>query len=347
MSAELEVTGGYHAGQRLALVAGQALLVGRAEKNDLAFPDDLDMSRSHFSVEYDGTKYRLQDLNSSNGTFLNETRIAEAELRDGDQILAGTTLFVLHVERKPADQAANAGVEQQQQQALVDEDPFVRREALLAAAWTRQRWLLDTCRQAGRQPSAENFDALLLLAILGKPADLPTILQIGASAPLGPRRFQILGSFGHPQVIEPLLTAIAGQDIAAAVAAGAAFTKITGVDIASNSRATLPPTDGSEPDEFEQEFLDEATLPSAELAAAHWKKVKSDYERGTRWCRGYNLGREDAAGLLDVLDMESRWEASLRGRYEGTWTGGPADFERLSPPSLHSDAMNRATVTWS
>jgi len=49
-----------------------------------------------------------------------------------------------------------------------DEDPAVREQALYAAAWTRQPWLLEHCRKAADEPSAENWDAVLLLAVLGR-----------------------------------------------------------------------------------------------------------------------------------------------------------------------------------
>ena len=53
---------------------------------------------------------------------------------------------------------------------------------------------------------------------------------------------------------------------------------MTGFDIESDDRVELPPADGSEPDEFEKEFLDEAILPDAEKAESQWREVKLEYE---------------------------------------------------------------------
>lgn len=204
-----------------------------------------------------------------------------------------------------------------------DDDAAVRREALLAAAWNKQPALLDHCR------GARQLDPLYLLAVLGKPSELPRIETAGKAMELGPNRLKVLGAFGHPGVVEWILKALAGPDPRAAVAAGLAFTKITGVDVASDKRVQLPPEDGSTPDEFEKEFLDEAHLPDADRASAEWLKTKDRFAKGTRWCRGFDLSQGATSEVLARLDLESRWEACLRGGFEGTWKGQPHDLDVL------------------
>jgi uncharacterized protein (TIGR02270 family) len=220
---------------------------------------------------------------------------------------------------------------------LRDEDPAVRNEAMMAAAWGKHQGVLDFCRKLAAKPTHPGppppgggnggEDALYLLAVLGKPIELPRILALGKAAELGPRQFQILGAFGHPEVMELLLEGITNKDPRQAVAAAAAFTKVTGCPIDSDKRATLPPADGSVPDEFEKEFLDEAKVPSLELAKAHWQKVKSQMSKGTRWSRGFDLSQGANGQVLDQLDLESRLEACLRGRFDGTWSGNAFTLE--------------------
>jgi pSer/pThr/pTyr-binding forkhead associated (FHA) protein len=41
--------------------------------------------------------YTIKDLGSGNGTLVNEERIEEAALKDGDRICFGTEYFVFHV----------------------------------------------------------------------------------------------------------------------------------------------------------------------------------------------------------------------------------------------------------
>jgi uncharacterized protein (TIGR02270 family) len=210
---------------------------------------------------------------------------------------------------------------------LQDADPAVRHEALSAAAWGRHGPLLDHCRRLASEPVPKHADALLLLAILGRPDELSRILGVGRATSLGPVRCRILGAYGHPAVVETLLKEMTATDPRTAVAAGAAFTRITGGEIASGQRVALPPEDGSEPDGFTMEFLDEAPLPSPDAAHAHWQKVKDSFARGTRWCRGFDLSQGAPDEVLAKLDLESRWEACLRGQFDGTRRGSPSELE--------------------
>ncbi len=55
------------------------------------------ISREHARIVRQGWRVILEDLGSSNGTFLNDQRlVAPAQLRDGDRIKVGDVLFVFH-----------------------------------------------------------------------------------------------------------------------------------------------------------------------------------------------------------------------------------------------------------
>jgi hypothetical protein len=180
----------------------------------------------------------------------------------------------------------------------------------------------------------DNLYALELLAILGGSEDLQRMTSIAKAAELGPARYKLLGSYGHPALVEWLLAELANPDPATAVAAGAAFSKITGQDIDSKDRVPLRPGDGKEPDEFQAEFLEEVVLPSPAAARIHWDKVKPGLARATRLCKGIDVSRGATPDALAKLDMESRWELLLRSRFHGAWSGSPADLERF--PQSHS-----------
>ena len=51
-------------------------------------------SREHCLIEHLDDRYRLRDLNSVNGTYVNDVRVRETFLRHGDRILIGT----MHIE---------------------------------------------------------------------------------------------------------------------------------------------------------------------------------------------------------------------------------------------------------
>jgi len=67
---------------------GPEVRIGRQLGNSIVV-DDEGLSRSHARVYYDGTHYRVQDLGSSNGTYVNGTRINEAPLYDGAVLQLG------------------------------------------------------------------------------------------------------------------------------------------------------------------------------------------------------------------------------------------------------------------
>lgn len=362
-NAILEVQDGPHAGRKIWLRLGQSLTIGRTDLANVALSDDPLVSSTHCRLTFDKRGLSVRDLNSANGTFVNEMRIVEQSLADADFLRLGNTVirvsavgsasstaahakppesgpehFVTKV--KPARTAIDhdpigcvpANTKLPFRAALRDEDPLVRREALQAAAWTRQSWLLSYCRLASERPSEKSFDVHLLLAILGAPDDLELILRIGKDVGIGPGRLKILGAYGHPEIVTEILAAVHSDEAAIAFAAGQAFTKITGADIESEDRATLPPADGSEPDEFEAEFLDDVILPDPALAERHWSAVKESFAHGSRYCRGFDVSGEVSSDLLQSLDLESRWEACLRGKYRGNWQGNPSDLLRLAKP---------------
>ena len=67
--------------------------IGRVEGNEIINPDAR-ISRRHSVVQRQGDHYFLVDLGSTNGTFLNESRIFKpTRLKDGDVILIGAERY--------------------------------------------------------------------------------------------------------------------------------------------------------------------------------------------------------------------------------------------------------------
>ena len=67
-----------------------AVSLGRSADNDLAYPEDPWLSRSHLRFERQNDKWFVKDCASRNGTIVNATSLKEAHrLRPGDRIYAG------------------------------------------------------------------------------------------------------------------------------------------------------------------------------------------------------------------------------------------------------------------
>jgi hypothetical protein len=68
-------------------------IVGRLPGNGVPIPEDAGASRRHTRVFKSKGVFIALDLESKNGTLLNGERVTRAELKDGDVLTVGTTMF--------------------------------------------------------------------------------------------------------------------------------------------------------------------------------------------------------------------------------------------------------------
>jgi adenylate cyclase len=80
--------------QSFELRGGIALVVGRAPASDIPVIDPT-ISRRHAEVEFSDNRVIVRDLGSSNGTFLNGTRVDSAVVSVGDTVTFGKVGFKL------------------------------------------------------------------------------------------------------------------------------------------------------------------------------------------------------------------------------------------------------------
>jgi S-DNA-T family DNA segregation ATPase FtsK/SpoIIIE len=105
MAPVLEVIEGPDAGRVAEL--GSGLVIGRDAGADLTL-DDTQVSRRHAHVSTVSGGFVIEDLGSSNGTFVNGTELSgRTRLYPGDQLVLGTTVIQLLNERAAP---ANSGV---------------------------------------------------------------------------------------------------------------------------------------------------------------------------------------------------------------------------------------------
>lgn len=72
----------------------QKMIIGRAPECDICLPDE-GISRQHARLEKDEFgSVIIEDLNSTNGTYLNGTRFNRHQLRDGDKVQVGSTTIL-------------------------------------------------------------------------------------------------------------------------------------------------------------------------------------------------------------------------------------------------------------
>jgi pSer/pThr/pTyr-binding forkhead associated (FHA) protein len=83
-------------------VANDVTVIGRQEDCDLRI-GILDVSRRHCRIIKDDNQLEVEDLGSSNGTYLNGLRVTEAMVKAGDVIQVGPVKFVVQIDGDPPD----------------------------------------------------------------------------------------------------------------------------------------------------------------------------------------------------------------------------------------------------
>jgi pSer/pThr/pTyr-binding forkhead associated (FHA) protein len=86
-AAMLVVKRGPNAGTRFMLTK-EMTTAGRHPESDI-FLDDITVSRRHAEIHGVGQQFRIVDMGSLNGTYVNRLRVEESDLESGDEIQIG------------------------------------------------------------------------------------------------------------------------------------------------------------------------------------------------------------------------------------------------------------------
>jgi len=106
MRITLTVTEGPHQGEVFSFEEHDTFVVGRSPDAHFHLPEkDPYFSRIHFMVEINPPLCRLLDMGSHNGTYVNNVRCHDAQLKNADQIRAGQTVITVAIVGGPVDGA--------------------------------------------------------------------------------------------------------------------------------------------------------------------------------------------------------------------------------------------------
>lgn len=83
-------------------VRNAVTVIGRGENCDLQIPL-VSVSRRHCEISMAGDQIKAKDLASSNGTYVNNKRITEQELKAGDRLVIGPVIFTVQVDGSPEE----------------------------------------------------------------------------------------------------------------------------------------------------------------------------------------------------------------------------------------------------
>ncbi|MBI5526707.1 MAG: FHA domain-containing protein [Deltaproteobacteria bacterium] len=112
----LKFISGKYQGGDFPVAGNREIVAGRAADLDLVLVEDM-VSRKHAKIIMQGAEIWIQDLGSTNGTFVNGERIKKVRLKEGDRVLIGTS--ILRLERPSGGEAA--AVDDQRARARLQE----------------------------------------------------------------------------------------------------------------------------------------------------------------------------------------------------------------------------------
>src|SRR3954471_16393638 len=93
------ISGKYQGGE-FPLRMDREIIVGRSSELDMVLVEDM-VSRKHAKIQTTGDQIVIQDLGSTNGTFVNGEKIKKVRLKEGDRILIVTSFMKLVADDAP------------------------------------------------------------------------------------------------------------------------------------------------------------------------------------------------------------------------------------------------------
>jgi hypothetical protein len=84
------------------MTSDKPIIIGRSSELDMVLVEDM-VSRKHARISVQGDQIWIEDLGSTNGTFVNGEKIKRSRLKEGDRVLIGTSILKLIASDAPHD----------------------------------------------------------------------------------------------------------------------------------------------------------------------------------------------------------------------------------------------------
>ena len=109
-SLALRFISGKYQGGEFPMVPDKQIVVGRSSDLDMVLVEDM-VSRKHARIACENQAVIIEDLGSTNGTFVNGEKIKRAQLKEGDRVLIGTSILKVIAMDGPAPETARPNLE--------------------------------------------------------------------------------------------------------------------------------------------------------------------------------------------------------------------------------------------
>jgi pSer/pThr/pTyr-binding forkhead associated (FHA) protein len=116
----LKFISGKYQGGEFPLKSGKQVVIGRSSELDMVLVEDM-VSRKHAKIMVGEGKITIEDLGSTNGTFVNGEKIKQARLKEGDRILIGTSILKLVNQAGGSEEVDESLVKQKLEEAAANQ----------------------------------------------------------------------------------------------------------------------------------------------------------------------------------------------------------------------------------
>lgn len=114
----LEVLNGSFVGKKSFVTDDvEEMIIGREDTADFQIEEYV-ISRQHVKIINEGAQIVLEDLNSKNGTYINNRRVTKEVLHDGDRIALGTIVLIFRNPKEVSMEDISARAKMEKKRAL-------------------------------------------------------------------------------------------------------------------------------------------------------------------------------------------------------------------------------------
>jgi hypothetical protein len=200
---------GHLQGGVLPLQRGRPVLIGRQPDADLVIADEL-VSRRHARLAFEGDELVVEDLGSTNGTYLNGARVTRGRVVEGDLLLVGGSIMKVIAGDLPGAEAAPPPAEKgtRAMQGRIEDVPL--RDLLQLFATARKTGVL-VIERAGHEAEVEVEKGCLVRCVLDGRIDFPARKGLTRLLAWTQGNFELRRAGGAaasglpPEPLEPLL----------------------------------------------------------------------------------------------------------------------------------------------
>ena len=98
----------FYLDKRLLLKKNTEIKIGRSPENDIVFHDNT-VSRKHSAIKWEAPYFKINDLNSTNGLFINGKKVKSKVLINEDKIRIGKNYLEFVINEEASDKTISPG----------------------------------------------------------------------------------------------------------------------------------------------------------------------------------------------------------------------------------------------